>query len=141
MRYIDCKECDVKLPPAWRYYNMILTDNMIDHSMIDDIDPFMVSHISFDMDNCPECDYELSEHVSLSFCLVNHGDNGACLHCPGCKNYVENTGVWHKTEWTRDDLKDDGKPYKIEIPGEDIFYIMGELKATKFPPGRIKDLK
>lgn len=119
MRYIECKECDIRMPPVWQYYDLILDDHMIDDNIVDDenmndfVKPFVVSHIvPNSIESCPQCKYVFKMEGMASYCLVNHGDNTLCLSCPKCNNYIEKGAIWHKTEWTREDLEDDGRQYK-----------------------------
>lgn len=107
-KYIECGECDAKLSPSWMIDGeMIVMDSMMTDKDYVYAEPWIASHMvknpTFD-DKCTKCKFDFRNARGLSACLVNHGDNTACLSCPECNEYVSKSALWHKTKWERKDL-------------------------------------
>lgn len=146
IRLVKCGECEIRMQASWLVGGSLLVmDSMMREEYRKNCTPFMNSHIapnpSFD-DKCPKCDYEFPKEGSFSACLVNHGDDTACIHCPECNTYISKSALWHKTTWEIKDLEieevEEEEPTEIDIKG----WLSKDYEAHEFKVnGEIKDLE
>lgn len=128
INYVKCPECGVHCEASWnvsedtgKYIHTVLyMDSMLSDEQRKRAEPWTQSHIHpLGIKICPKCDHDFAEDEHTGYCLVNHGDETACLSCPECHAHIKEAAVWHKWEWTREDLIP--KEKEIEEPKQQFF--------------------
>ena len=146
IRLVKCSQCEVRMQASWLIGGgLLVMDSMMNEEYRKDCRPFMNSHLVVHpkFNNiCTECKHDFSDDESWSACLVNHGDDTACIHCPECSTYISKSALWHKTTWKIEDLEleeiEEEEPTEINIKG----WLSEDLEAYEFKAnGEIKDLE
>ena len=140
MRFLKCDECETMVATPWFKDGWILDlDSNTTQEQIDSgyAIPYTASHLEIISNQCDYCGSKYSENVSC--CLVNHGDNTACVICSECNKHNSHHALWHNTKWEISDIIEKDIDETIELP-DDI--IREKLKCDKFElDGRLRDLE
>lgn len=146
----DNDDCEILIEAPWMVGGWLLVlDSMLEPYKDQPKRPFVASHITTAFPiPCNKCGYEISgEEEHLGACLVNHGDDSACIHCPKCNTYIPESSKWHNTTWDEDDLiQEEYTPPWMDnemknLDNKGVFYKIGELKDVKSSNGQIRDLQ
>ena len=148
IRLIKCGQCGALQQATWLVGSgLLVMDSMMTEEYRKNCRPYFNSHIDSNPEFgniCPNCNHDFSDDESWSACLVNHGDDTACIHCPECKTYISKSALWHKTTWDIENLileEIDDEDESLELDKEGFYYTFGELELDKFKVGKVKELK